>query len=62
MEKYSATVGARMADAAAAAGIKEEPAVRVESLPVSVIIRHARRCGVPVSDILDDSFSLCGDL
>ena len=61
MEKYSDRVGTRMADAAAAAGIREEPPVGVESLPVSAIILHARRCGVPVSYILDDALGLGGN-
>jgi hypothetical protein len=58
---FAEIVRSRLGEAAEAAGIKDDlPADPSKLLPSSVI-RMARRCGVSVSDILNDPLSVEGN-
>lgn len=59
---YSEIVRSRLTIAAIAAGVPDELPENDADLSVSSAIRQARRCGVPLSDILDHPFGLDGDL
>lgn len=59
---YSEIVRSRLTSAAIAAGVPDELPADDAELLVSSAICQARRCGVPVSDILDHPLGLDGDL
>lgn len=62
MRTYGEVVRSRLKNAALAAGVPDDLPADASMLPVSSVIRHARRCGVSLSDILDEPLGLDCDL